>query len=64
MAKEFRYPVRYGQADTKETLNKNITINLEGKKIDVNLLFKPYKSLLLEIGRNGKYRFISLPEIQ
>jgi hypothetical protein len=64
VAKEFRYPVRYGQADTKETLNKNITINLEGKKIDVNLLFKPYKSLLLEIGRNGKYRFISLPEIQ
>ena len=63
VAKEFKYPVKYGQADTTETLTRNITVNLEGKSVNINLAFKPYESLLLEIGSDGKYKFISLPAI-
>jgi hypothetical protein len=63
VAKEFKYPVKYGQADTNETISKSITINIEGKSVMVNLVFKPYESILLEIGSDGKYRLISLPEI-
>jgi hypothetical protein len=63
VAKEFRYPVKYGQADTQEIQIRSIKINIEGKSLDVSLAFKPYESLLLEINTNGKYRFISLPSI-
>ncbi len=63
VAKEFRYPVKYGQADTAETLTRRIKINLEGKSTPVNLAFKPYESLLLEIHSNGRYKLISLPSL-
>ncbi|MCX6226552.1 MAG: glycosyl hydrolase [Bacteroidia bacterium] len=63
IAKEFRYPVKYGQADTQETLIRSIKINFEGRSLEVNLAFKPYQSLLLEISSNGKYRFVRLPSI-
>jgi hypothetical protein len=63
VAKEFRYPVKYGQADTQETLIRSIKINFKGRSLEVKLAFKPYESLLLEISSNGKYRFVSLPSI-
>lgn len=63
VAKEFKYPVVYGQADTPEIIKRKVTINLERKSVDINLTFRPYESLLLEIGSNGKYRFIDLPSI-
>ncbi len=63
VAKEFKYPVTYGQADTAETLYRKVTISIKGKSTDINLAFKPYESLMLEMGSNGKYRFISLPTV-
>jgi hypothetical protein len=64
VTREFRYPVKYGQADTDLVLSKAININLYGKSMEINLTFRPYESLLLEIPRNGIFRFISLPSIQ
>jgi hypothetical protein len=61
VAKEFRYPVKYGQADTAETLNRTVTINIDGKNVEIQLAFKPYESLLLEVGSDGKYRPVTLP---
>ena len=63
VAKEFRYPVKYGQADTNQVQIRNIRINLKGRSVDIELAFKPYESILLEIRPNGKYRLISLPSI-
>jgi hypothetical protein len=63
VAKEFKYPVKYGQADTTESLARNIIVNLDGKSMNINLVFKPYESLMLEFESDGKYRFISLPAI-
>lgn len=51
------YPVAYGQSLQDSTINKNVTINLNGKSTDVNLEFKPYQSLLLNINENGKVEF-------
>ncbi|MCX6226955.1 MAG: hypothetical protein NTV01_19770, partial [Bacteroidia bacterium] len=62
VAKEFRYPVKYGQAYTDKVQIRNIRINLKRKTVDVNLAFKPYESLLLEINSNGEHRFINLPD--
>lgn len=63
VAREFRYPVKYGQADTDQTESRRVKINIEGKSIGIELAFKPYESLLIEMKSNGKYRFISLPSI-
>jgi hypothetical protein len=64
VAREFRYPVKYGQADTNQVETRSIKVNLEGKSIDIKLAFNPYESLLMVIGSNGVYRFISLPSIK
>jgi hypothetical protein len=64
VAREFRYPVKYGQADTDRVEIRNVRINLEKKSIDIRLEFDPYESLLLEIGSKGKYRFINLPSFR
>ncbi len=61
VAKEFKYPVRYGQADTAEILTKNISINFSGKTIPVDLVFKPYQSILIKVSRAGTVRFLDLP---
>jgi hypothetical protein len=64
VAKEFRYPVKYGQAETTETQVRNVAINAGGKRTTMALTFRPGESLLLEIGKNGRYRLIGLPEIR
>lgn len=62
VAKEFRYPVQYGQADTGGYETRNIRINLKNKTIPVALNFKPFESLLLEVGPRGTVRFINLSD--
>ena len=64
VAKEFRYPVTYGQSETTETLLRKVTVNAGGKSTPLDLHFRPGESLLLEIGENGKFRFIDLPKIR
>ncbi len=61
VAKEFKYPVKYGQADTEETLTKKISINFSGKTVPVELVFKPYQSLLLRVSGSGTVRFLDVP---
>jgi hypothetical protein len=64
VAREFKYPVRYGQADTEQTLTRRITVHVDGKGVPVSLAFRPYESLLLEVGPDGNYRFIDLPDFR
>ncbi|MDD4646471.1 MAG: glycosyl hydrolase, partial [Bacteroidales bacterium] len=64
VAKEFTYPVKYGQADTSETLNRTIAVNLDKKSVDIQLTFRPYESILLEVSSNGTYKLIGLPTVQ
>ena len=64
VAKEFQYPVKYGQADSDQEVVRNISMNMNNRKVDIQLKFEPYQSLLLEIRSNGKYRFIGIPAIE
>jgi len=53
-------PITYGQSfDTKEK-NISITININGKAQNVNLVFKPYQSIMLKISKSGKVEFIDI----
>jgi len=60
VAKEFHYPILYGQADTKETLTRNIRVNIKGKSVPVELKFNPYESILLEVNGAGKVTQVDL----
>jgi len=60
MAREFKYPVKYGQADTKETLTRNIRLNIGRIAMEYRLVFKPYESLLLEVSGTGKVTEVDL----
>jgi hypothetical protein len=52
-SKELEYPMIYGQSFTEVTINKNVKINLFDKNFDVELVFKPYKSICLKVSKNG-----------
>jgi hypothetical protein len=54
-----KFPLEYGQSLNTETLELMIGILYEGKEIDINLLFKPYQSLLYKI-ENGKAEQINI----
>ena len=52
-SKDLEYPMAYGQSFTEVTINKNVKINLFDKNFDVELVFKPYKSICLKVSKNG-----------
>jgi hypothetical protein len=58
VAREFVYPVRYGQSETRETLSRKIRINLPGRSVEYELIFRPGESILIEVGKGGKIRGI------
>ena len=64
LARDFKYPVKYGQADTQETIKRSLRVNWQGQSIPVELVFRPYESLLLKISKSGKVEFITLPEFR
>jgi hypothetical protein len=64
MARDFKYPVVYGQADTDQVITREIVINMNGISTPVTLTFQPYESLLLEVDSRGRTRQISLPEFR
>ncbi|MCK4763014.1 MAG: hypothetical protein KAW12_12530 [Candidatus Aminicenantes bacterium] len=43
------YPVSYGQAHTKKTVKQELKINVRGETLPVELVFKPYQSVLLKV---------------
>jgi hypothetical protein len=54
-----KFPLNYGQALNEEIYQTQITINYQEKKIDLNLKFDPYQSLLYKI-ENGKAEQIDI----
>lgn len=43
------YPVSYGQSQTKEIVKQKLKINVRGETLPVELVFKPYQSVLLKV---------------
>lgn len=52
-ADRLKFPLEYGQSFNTETLAYPITVDFRGSKIDLNLVFEPYQSLLYKI-ENGQ----------
>lgn len=48
-ADRLKFPLEYGQSFNTETLAYPITVHFQGSKIDLNLVFEPYQSLLYKI---------------
>jgi hypothetical protein len=63
VAREFVYPVKYGQADVPEVQYREVTIHVAGHDINLKLAFHEYESLLLEVATDGSHRFIDLPRV-
>jgi hypothetical protein len=52
-ADRLKFPLEYGQSFSTETLTFPVAVHFQGSKIGLNLVFKPYQSLLYKI-ENGK----------
>ena len=55
--KDLKYPVKYGQSLQNENITKNIVLNINNKSIPIELIFKPYQSLMIRIDENLKIHF-------
>jgi hypothetical protein len=54
-SRELRYPLKYGQSFTNETIRIPIRINIAGG-IETTLIFEPYQSILIEVRKDGTLR--------
>lgn len=59
-AQNLTYPMEYGQSHTEETVEREITIHVNGRAAAVTLRFLPYQSILLSVDEDGEVRFIDL----
>lgn len=56
-AKDLKYPVYYGQSYMAESQFADLTLNVNGHRIQENFEFKPYQSLFLKISPEGELEF-------
>ncbi len=54
-----KFPLEYGQSLTTEERRIDVTLDCMGKKIEMNLVFKPYQSLLYKI-ENGEAESVDI----
>ncbi len=60
LSKDLTYPVYSGQSLMKQSVFRELTININGKAIRHKFEFKPYQSLVVRIAPNGKLKFIDI----
>lgn len=60
MAQNLHFPISYGQSFTRNLIFKQLTINVNQKKIPIDLIFKPNQSVLLKITKNGAVEFMDI----
>ncbi|MEI7896929.1 MAG: glycosyl hydrolase [bacterium] len=51
------YPVQYGMSYEDSAVSRNVVIHFNGHNTPVNLVFKPYQSLLVHVGETGTVDF-------
>lgn len=59
-SKDLKYPVYSGQSLMKEADSVRVILHIEGHKIEKNLVFKPYQSLLLKISPEGDVTYMDI----
>ncbi|TSA51859.1 MAG: hypothetical protein D4R43_00150 [Sphingobacteriales bacterium] len=60
LSKDLKYPVYSGQSIMKQSVVRELTLNVNGKTIHHKFEFKPYQSLMLKISPAGKMEFIDI----
>ena len=55
-SKDLKYPVYSGQSFMESSGHLNLSITYQGEKLDLNLEFEPYQSLILELKPNGNFK--------
>ena len=58
--KDLHYPLKYGQSYSDETTEMPVEINVGATKVGTNLAFKPYRSILLRISKDGAISFTDI----
>jgi len=60
LAQNLTLPLKYGQSFMDKAMTRHVTINLNGRTTPLDLVFKPYQSLLVRVDKNGKARFVDI----
>ena len=60
LSADLKYPVYSGQSIMKQSVVRELTINVNGKTFKKKFEFKPYQSLMVKISPNGKMEFIDI----
>jgi hypothetical protein len=60
MARDLRYPMRYGQSYSRKRAVQRIVIDLDGSRHPVDLVFPPYQSLLVRASRTDGVQFVDI----
>ncbi|MDP4267750.1 MAG: glycosyl hydrolase [Bacteroidota bacterium] len=59
-AKDLQYPLKYGQAKPNKKINRKVTLNINGKTNNIDLMFTHNQSVMIYVNENGKYELIDL----
>jgi len=59
-AQGLHYPMRYGESYIAETVRIPITINLGTFKVDYELVFEPYQSVLIQVAPEGEIEVLDI----
>lgn len=60
LSKDLKYPIYSGQSIMKQSVFRELTINVKGEIFKRKFEFKPYQSLMVKISPNGKMKFIDI----
>jgi len=59
-SKNLTYPVYSGQSYMTKEISLPLTINFNGNKSEIKVLFKPYQSVMIKISPSGKMELIDI----
>jgi hypothetical protein len=59
-ARELRYPMRYGQSLCREPVTRRATVDFEGARHPLDLVFEPYQSLMARVSRADGVQFLNI----
>jgi hypothetical protein len=60
LAQNLHLPLKYGQSLIDRDAVRPVQITVNGKTTDLRLLFKPYQSIVVKVGRAGRAEFVDI----
>jgi len=60
LAREVKYPMRQGQADSSQLIEQRVAVRAFGRAVPLTLRFEPHQSLLLRVTPDGKVESLDI----